>query len=509
MKKKKSLEYTYSKERSEFGRQCLFADATFTNTELSDRELRDQFIRRNPIDATSDNIPDRSCSGTNTISESYLECGVTHVEGGWPKDLNINDEEQTLRYRKRIEREGKYEKQLKKLVGPTEHIVKQNNAVNVMEEYFDMVKNDACNGPASTTIDSISCFVYPDGVVPANHVSFSTKSGTEMVVAYANVRYPMDRESNRFSCVWDIGYSQTPILKLETKSQFIQLEYNRKDEFLIAGGRADGIVSVFDTRAGGKAQLNSELEYSHKEHITSLQWIQSKTNTELFTGAGDGAVMWWDTRSLAAPYESYTLESEIVSKSMPNPEVIGNVKNESVKVDSDAAASAPPPRKFVAGCTILEYIQSMPTRFSVGTQNGIIFSGNKRGNTFEERFPQKINCFAGPVRSLERNPFSDKNFLAVGDYGVKIWSDEQMDSCIWSTRYYNEYLTFGCWNKNRCPTIFVGLASGRVDIWDLLLDQKAPVAMLNKSKHKVLHLPISVSSTFHRCFVSHSTGASH
>lgn len=502
-------EYTYTKARTEFGRQCIFSDASFTFNELPDRDIRRQFIRKDPIDSASQSIPEKSTDATNTICGSYKGSAVKHTEGGWPKDVNINDDEQTARYRKRIERDGKYEKQLKKLLPSTEHIVTQNNAVNVMQEYFDSVKSDACSGPAYTTIDSISCFVCPgnDATLSANHISFSAKAGSELVIAYVDVQFPIDRQKKQVSCVWDTGYSQTPILNLESKSQFIQLEYNRKDDFIIAGGRADGIVSLFDTRVGSKAVMNTEMEYSHKDYVSSLQWIQSKTNSELFTGAGDGVIKWWDTRSMAKPYESFTLEMETIRPIVPTPyqsnasgepDQRSDLTSQSDQLDKvyqldhpdipDLPVEPVQSDKYVVGCTILEYIQSMPSRFSVGTQNGTIFSGNKRGATFDERFPHTINCFAGPVRSLERNPFSDKNFIAIGDYAIKIWSDDNHESCIWSSRYHNEYLTCGCWNKNRGPTFFVGRHSGSVDVWDLLLDQKLPVATMKKTSSRVLHL---------------------
>lgn len=472
------LEYTHTKGRREFGRQCIFSDTTFATAEMPDPELRKQYIRKNPTDSASQNIPEKATAETSTISETFKSNTVRHSEGGWPKDININDEEQTARYRKRIERDGKYEKQMKKLLMPTEHMVAQNNAVNVMQEYFDVVQeNSACNGPAYSTIDSISCFVCPenDSTLAANHISFSAKAGNEMVIAYADVQFPINRERKQFSCVWDTGYSQTPILNLESKSQFIQLEYNRKDDFIIAGGRADGIVSLFDTRVGGKAQLNSEMEHSHKDFVGSLQWIQSKSNTEFFTGAGDGGIMWWDTRSMAAPYESFTLG-------------LGTSGIVTTPEENETNSESNSPNKYVIGCTVLEYIQSMPSRFSVGTQNGTVFNGNKRGATFAERFPHTINCFAGPVRSLERNPFSDKNFIAIGDYAITIWSDDNHESCIWSSRYHNEYLTCGCWNKNRGSTFFVGRNSGSIDVWDLLLDQKLPVATMKKTSSRVLHI---------------------
>lgn len=33
---------------------------------------------------------------------------MNHIEGGWPKDMNPADPEQTLRFRKKIEKDEKY-----------------------------------------------------------------------------------------------------------------------------------------------------------------------------------------------------------------------------------------------------------------------------------------------------------------------------------------------------------------------------------------------------------------
>lgn len=38
----------------------------------------------------------------------YTKEGVNHAEGGWPKDVNVNDPETTQRYRRRIEKDDDY-----------------------------------------------------------------------------------------------------------------------------------------------------------------------------------------------------------------------------------------------------------------------------------------------------------------------------------------------------------------------------------------------------------------
>lgn len=35
-------------------------------------------------------------------------CGVNHIEGGWPKDVNPQELEQTIRFRKKVEKDENY-----------------------------------------------------------------------------------------------------------------------------------------------------------------------------------------------------------------------------------------------------------------------------------------------------------------------------------------------------------------------------------------------------------------
>jgi dynein intermediate chain 2 len=62
--------------------------------------------------------------------------GVLHKEGGWPKDIDPTDVEHTLRYRKKIEKDEDYIKSVKSLSDSMEHCIKQNNAIDIYEDYF-------------------------------------------------------------------------------------------------------------------------------------------------------------------------------------------------------------------------------------------------------------------------------------------------------------------------------------------------------------------------------------
>lgn len=43
--------------------------------------------------------------------------GINHVEGGWPKDLNPEDMEATIRYRKKVEKDEHYQNTILQIAG--------------------------------------------------------------------------------------------------------------------------------------------------------------------------------------------------------------------------------------------------------------------------------------------------------------------------------------------------------------------------------------------------------
>lgn len=44
----------------------------------------------------------------NTTTATYKDNKMFHYEGGWPKDVNMKDLEQTVRYRRKIEKDELY-----------------------------------------------------------------------------------------------------------------------------------------------------------------------------------------------------------------------------------------------------------------------------------------------------------------------------------------------------------------------------------------------------------------
>ena len=109
--------YVYQRKRKDFGRQAIFHErpAELTVNIAPDSTYMANYVVRNPCHSEVQRVPDMSEHEANT--ESLVTCnrGILHQEGGWPKDVDPNDVEHTLRYRKKFEKDEDYAKVIKGL----------------------------------------------------------------------------------------------------------------------------------------------------------------------------------------------------------------------------------------------------------------------------------------------------------------------------------------------------------------------------------------------------------
>ena len=102
--------YVYTKKRSEFGRQCNFSDrpAELHVDIAPDESQLQNYILKDPVDMAIQVSKDFSEHEVNTNRFETESRSINHVEGGWPKDINPNEPDQTMRYRKKIEKDESY-----------------------------------------------------------------------------------------------------------------------------------------------------------------------------------------------------------------------------------------------------------------------------------------------------------------------------------------------------------------------------------------------------------------
>ena len=136
--------YTYTKKRSEYGRQPSFKDgeASVVANFISDETKAETHFERDPCVTVAQVHPDVTDSAVNTLPTISVNRGQSHTEGGWPKDVDPEMAEHVIRFRKKKERSEDYMDNVERLGGRLEDLIKQNNAIDIYEDYFSGVVVD-------------------------------------------------------------------------------------------------------------------------------------------------------------------------------------------------------------------------------------------------------------------------------------------------------------------------------------------------------------------------------
>ncbi|KAL7302807.1 hypothetical protein TKK_0004846 [Trichogramma kaykai] len=461
-------EYIYIKKRSEFGKRAYFSDRNEIEVDVRpQRELAHDFIRIDPASKYTQTEKIIALHEVNTTTATFQNRGMLHTEGGWPKDINKDDIEQTVRYRRKLEKDEFFVHTMLQLMTPMEHCVLQNNACNIYEQYFqDIEPRPLVQQTVSRTVN-----VYRDPLPtkrPVTHISWSP-DGQRMAASHCSTDFKRAGSNySTISYIWEVENPNKPWAKLKPFCPLLALEYNPKDSNILASGLTTGQVAFWDVRRGSELIEASSVEHSHRDPCDKLLWIASKTGTEFFSASKDGQIKWWDTRKLQAPIETIAMDL--------------------TQPDEQSLDRA-------IGVSSLQFEPSMGTRFMCGLENGWVISGNRKGKTPQEKLMVRFKAQYGPVISVERNPTFPKNFLTVGDWTARIWSEDCRESCILWTPSHDVLLTNGMWSPTRFSTFFLTKANGTLDVWDIIVQKDTPVLSI-----KVCDEPLT-------CLRPHEQGA--
>ncbi|XP_024940579.1 dynein intermediate chain 3, ciliary-like [Cephus cinctus] len=109
--------HVYVKARAEFGRQCFFDSyGPVIDEDIQPDHLAYQdYIRRNPCHVASQKPKQYAVHEVQASANPLKSTGMFHFEGGWPRDINPQDEEATARFRRRTEKEDDWAPKLRHL----------------------------------------------------------------------------------------------------------------------------------------------------------------------------------------------------------------------------------------------------------------------------------------------------------------------------------------------------------------------------------------------------------
>lgn len=462
--------HVYQKKRREFGRHPMFHDrAPMLHINTAPTDLKAEWTERQQCHLGIQSVPMFSQHDAQTERYFTTNAEVCHIEGGWPKDVDSKDVEQTIRLRKKVEKEPAYAETIKVLGEKLEHCIRQNNAIDIYEEYAQECDNNASEqAPSARTVNVLE---DPSKIKrTATDLSWYPDNGRQIAVAYSVLDFQqMPANMSYDSYIWDMNNPKAPVNNLTPSSPCVSIQYNPKDPHIIAGGMFNGLVGYWDTRKGSQCLETTTVQSSHREPVYNVSWIQSKTGTEVMSASTDGMVLWWDIRKLGEPTETLTLNAE--------------------KFGEAGKLSA----------VSLDYDFSMPTKYLVGTEEGTVISCNRKAKNPADRIVQTYQGgHVGPVYSVKRSPFFQKIFLTVGDWTARLWS-EDLRVPIMTTKNHRSYLMAGCWSPTRPGVFFTTKRDGTLDVWDYLYKQKDVTLSVNVSDSPLYSIKVTENGRYVAC----------
>lgn len=458
------MEKFYTKLRKNFGRQPLLCmtEAQMLDSITTDRFEQRKYALRNPVHQSSQASTPLSEHLINTKRVLLKDRGINHAEGGWPKDVQYDDEEQTARYRRREERADNYVNSIMETYPKFKKCLDQNNGIEMFQMYF---KEIAPETPIEkTSVRFMSSCVDPYKR-PVSCCDWTKEDDPKLVVSYCKKKFPLARPKKTiFTCyIWNLENPINPESEFEPPTACWQVASSFLSPSIVVGGLEDGTVCLFDLRENKKPVSKSPMHVAHRDPVTSLQYMNYRTNTEFFTASTDGLCMWWDIRFLSNPTDTLGMSIRIPpgeQSSLANSEAI----------------------------SCLQFEKQLPTRFMCGTDTGFVINVNRKGKTQKETMSAVYKAHDGPVKALHRSPCTSKMFITCGDWAVHIWSDDVLSSPIITGTSNRKQICDVVWAPKRLSSYMSVSEDGKFSYWDLLRKTREPVIQLGISKSPLLHI---------------------
>ncbi|GFR19951.1 dynein intermediate chain 2, axonemal [Trichonephila clavata] len=403
------LTYVYNQKRRRFGAKCNFTNVgPYLSVDIEpDPKLKEQFMQVSSADKETQCSQDMSLHTANTVLLPTSVCGVNHQVGGWPPDVDPRDEDQVARFKKKIQKDENFVGSIKVLSDLVENFIMENNSVDIYEEYFadDSFKQDQGAEFKTLSVYRDSCDVKRE----IRNLSWALDGGKIAAAYRANLSANSIDNLYCHSYVWDIG--------------------------------------LWDVRAGGRPQQLSTITQCHKEGVSDIKWISSKTGFEFFSGSTDGRLFCWDSRNMLKPLQSLYFDQ--------NPE--------SSEFNS----------KYSITC--IEYDPTLPHRFMLGTEQGMMLSCNRKFKDQSEIISGTYNTRMGPVLTIQRNSFFPKLFASCSTWGVKVWSEDLTSSPMLNLTSTDGYVTDVAWSNSHASFLFITKSKGNLELWDVLVKTQDPI----------------------------------
>ncbi|OQV20894.1 putative Dynein intermediate chain 3, ciliary [Hypsibius exemplaris] len=285
-----------------------------------------------------------------------------------------------------------------------EEIVRDNNIFDYLDQYFEDDEVDV------TFADGFNVKLlaeYQDSTCKFNRkvqdLFFFPEDSSKVAVAYQEIGDPSVpyNDAAIFASVWDINLLYKPVQNFIPPFRLFSIVCNPNETNCVVGSLWTGQLCQWDIRAGEEPIVTTELEISHNMICRKVQWLQSKTMTEIVSVGMDGQMIFWDIRKWDEPIERIIL---------------------------DPRRTKMPTLKDGAPCACVDFDQGIPSRLCAGSEKGFIFNINRKSKNAHEKVTWVWKDVITPILSLQRNIAHPRYMLAVSCDDAKV--DNKCLTCV-------------------------------------------------------------------------------
>ena len=202
------------------------------------------------------------------------------------------------------------------MVSSSYRCIRQNNEIDLFEEYFTGETPELSSESISTK--TLMIFKDPNPVKRAiTKITWHPDNQDPRVaVSYAMLRFQqMPKGMPTMSYIWNLNNPNFPETTINPSSPLCTIAFNPKNSDTFFAGCYNGSLARFDIRKGGTKGVqpteSTILEKSHHDPVYDVYNLTHvKGGYEWASTSTDGRVLWWDNRNFTVPVDSILMEEK-------------------------------------------------------------------------------------------------------------------------------------------------------------------------------------------------------
>ncbi|XP_014673002.1 PREDICTED: WD repeat-containing protein 78-like [Priapulus caudatus] len=283
-----------------------------------------------------------------------------------------------------------------------------------------------------------------------------------LAVSYGEFDYCAQRKG--VICCWSVKNPSHPERVYTSPSGVTAAGFASFNPNLLAVGRHDGTVAVYNVRSGRDEPfldsrcISSEYGGKHTAPVWQLRWVEkeraSGENEEILLSVStDGLVLAWSMRK--------GFESSVIMR----------LQRVATKQPGKKEKKGEAFISRMAGGYCFSFNPSDPNIYLVGTEEGLI---HKCSCSYSEQYLDTYVGHTGAVYSVCWSPFLSNIFLSCSaDWSLRLWTQNHHQPML-TLHSSSKAVHAVCWSPY-CSTVFACVNEGALEIWDLAQSTLDPV----------------------------------